>query len=230
MRAARGRGQTLGAPDEISLPELAGLDGVAVETHGDYDAVAFEGLDLTDQNANNANFLDCRLERCRLDGLLMRRTRVVECLLADLQAVSLDLSESVWRDCLMTGGRVGVLTAPAAKWARVRVRGAKLDFVNFRGAQLLDVVFEGCVIADIDFADAQLTRVEFLDCVVDDLNLGGAALSRVDLSGATLRMLRGLGSLRGAVVSQDQLLDLAPLLAAHLGLEVRAQKSRPTRA
>lgn len=223
MRGARGRGQVHGPPSEISLPELARFDGVTVETHGDYDSVAFEGLDLTDQNANNANFLDCKLERCRLDGLLMRRTRVVECLLADLQAVSLDLTESVWRDSLVTGGRLGVLTAPAVKWARVRVRGAKLDFVNLRSAQLQDVVFESCAIAEIDFVDAQLTRVEFLDCMVDDLNLGGATLSRVDLSGATLRTLRGLGSLRGAVVSQDQLLDLAPLLAAHLGLEVRAQ-------
>jgi phage terminase large subunit-like protein len=51
----------------------------------------------------------------------MRRTRVVDCLLADLQAVSLDLTESVWRDWLMTGGRLGALTAPAAgRWGQVQ--------------------------------------------------------------------------------------------------------------
>jgi uncharacterized protein YjbI with pentapeptide repeats len=222
MGTATGRGQVPEPPREISLPDLAGFDGAVVEPHGDYDAVAFEDLDLTDQNANNANFLDCRIERCRLDGLLMRRTRVVDCLLSDLQAVSLDVAESVWRDSLVTGGRLGVLTAPRAKWSRVRVRGAKLDFVNLRGSQLQDVVFESCVIAEIDFADARLTGVSFLDCKVDDLNVQGGALSRVDLSGATLQTVRGLGGLRGAIVSQDQLLDLAPLLAAHLGLEVRA--------
>jgi hypothetical protein len=32
----------------------------------------------------------------------------------------------------------------------------------------------------------------------------------------------GVGSLRGTVVSATQLLELAPLLAAHLGIDVRA--------
>jgi hypothetical protein len=43
----------------------------------------------------------------------------------------------------------------------------------------------------------------------------------VDLSGAKLRSLVGVESLRGAIVSHEQLVDLAPLLAAELGLEVR---------
>ena len=207
-------------PREISLPQLATFDGSRLETHGDYDAVAFEDLDLTGQNANNANFLDCRLERCRVDGLLLRRARVVDSLLADLQAASLDLTEAVWRDSLVTGGRLGAVVAAATKWARVRVRGGKLDFLNFRGATLQDVVFEACVIGEIDLGNAQLTNVSFVDCKVDDLNVGGATMSRVDLSRASLHALRGLQSLRGAIVSQDQLLDLAPLLADHLGLEV----------
>jgi uncharacterized protein YjbI with pentapeptide repeats len=209
------------APHDIALPRLEAFDDGSLQTHGDYDAVEFVDLDLGDQNATNANFLDSRLERCRLDRLLMRRARVVDCLLADVHAVTVDLTESVWRDSLMTGGRLGAMTAPGAKWARVRVRGAKLDFVNLRGAQLQDVVFDGCVIGEIDVTDAELTMVGFVDSNVDDLNLQGASLSQVDLSRATLRTLRGLDNLRGAIVSQDQLLDLAPLLAEHLGLKVR---------
>jgi hypothetical protein len=43
----------------------------------------------------------------------------------------------------------------------------------------------------------------------------------VDLSGARLRTLVGIESLRGAIIGYSQLVDLAPLLAAQLGLEVR---------
>ena len=48
-----------------------------------------------------------------------------------------------------------------------------------------------------------------------------ATLSKVDLSGARLQTVIGVDNLRGAIISQEQLLDLAPLLAAQLGLEVR---------
>jgi hypothetical protein len=47
----------------------------------------------------------------------------------------------------------------------------------------------------------------------------------VDLSGARLRSLVGVESLRGAIVSHEQLVDLAPILAEHLGLEVRSDAS-----
>jgi hypothetical protein len=48
-----------------------------------------------------------------------------------------------------------------------------------------------------------------------------ASLSKVDLSGAKLRTLVGVDGLRGAIINREQLLDLAPLLAAQLGVEVR---------
>lgn len=191
-----------------------------LEPHGDYDAVDFADCDFSEQVANNAKFLDCRLVRCRADGLLLRRARFVECLVTDLAAVGIDLSESVWRDSELAGGRVGAMTAHTARFTRVRVSGGKYDFVNLRGATLQDVVFEGCLLGEVDAADSTLTNVTFIDCKVDDLNVNNATLDRVDLRGASLRALSGLQSLRGAVVTTAQLLDLAPLLADHLGIVV----------
>jgi len=56
---------------------------------------------------------------------------------------------------------------------------------------------------------------------VEELAVSGARLTDFDLSGARLSSIRGIESLRGATISAAQMLDLAPLLAAHLGLEVR---------
>lgn len=208
------------APDEMVLPELTPHAGDPLEPHGDYDAVSFTDLDFSAQNANNAKLLDCAVVRCRADGLLLRRARLVETLVADLQAATIELTESVWRDSLLTGGRLGAAVAAASQLTRVRVRGAKIDFLNLRGATLRDVVFENCLVGELDVAEATLTDVDFPGSRVDSLAVRNATLTRVDLSGATLQMLSGLDHLRGAIVSAAQLIDLAPLLADHLGIAV----------
>ena len=208
------------APAEMALRELMPHSAEALATHGDYDAVSFTDLDLSGQNANNASLLDCALLRCRADGLLLRRARLVETLVADLKAVTVDLTESVWRDSMLTGGRIGAAAAPGARLTRVRFRGAKLDFLNLRGATLQDVVFQDCVLGEVDASEARLTDVEFSGSKVAALAFRGSTLVRVDLSGATLQTLSGLDHLRGAIVSPAQLLDLAPALADHLGIAV----------
>ena len=89
---------------------------------------------------------------------MLRRARFVETLVADLKAATVDLAESVWRDSMLTGGRLGVAAAPSAKLTRVRFRGVKLDFLNLRGATLQDVVFEDCVLGEVDVSEASADR------------------------------------------------------------------------
>jgi uncharacterized protein YjbI with pentapeptide repeats len=209
-------------PPRLSLPQLTPFDSDRVGSGSDHDAVDFVDLDLSGQDASDARFLECRLLRCALDGTSLRRSRVVGSLLADASAASLDLSDSTWRDAEISGGRIGALSLAGASLSGVRVRGGRFGFANLTGAQLDDVVFEGCEVGSLDTRSAQLRRVTFVDCTVDELDITGATLTAVDLSGARLRSLIGVESLRGAIIGEGQLLDLAPLLAAQLGLEIRA--------
>jgi uncharacterized protein YjbI with pentapeptide repeats len=209
----------------FSLPDLTAFSGDRLEPRRDYDAIDFVDRDFTGQDASDARFLECRLERCHLDGLSMRRVRVVDSLLSEVRAASVDLTDSTWRDSRMSGGRLGAMTLAGATWTGIRVHGSKLGFVNLAGAHVEDVVFEACEIDSLDARGAQLRSVGFVDCTMDELNIAEATLSKVDLSGARLRSLVGVESLRGAIVSHEQLLDLAPLLAAQLGLEVRRASS-----
>jgi uncharacterized protein YjbI with pentapeptide repeats len=205
----------------LPLPDLTDFDGDLLKPGRDYDAIAFTDRDFTGQDASDARFLECRLERCCLEGLSMSRSRVVDCLLAEVYGASVDFADSLWRDSQMTGGRLGALVLAGATWTRVRVRGVKLGFVNLAAARLEDVVFEECEIGGMDARAAQLRSVAFVDCTVQELNVTEATLSKVDLSGARLRALVGVEGLRGAIINHEQLLDLAPLLAAQLGVEVR---------
>jgi uncharacterized protein YjbI with pentapeptide repeats len=211
-----------GQDRRASLPALTAFDRDTLLPDADYERIDFADLDLAGQDASGARFLECRLARCRLDGLILRRVRVIESLLEDVHGVSVDVGDSSWRDSEVSGGRLGALTLGGATWSGVRVRGSKVGFVSVAGASLEDVRFERCEIGGFDARGAGLRSVAFVDCTVDELNVSGATLANVDLSGAKLRSLIGVESLRGAIVGRRQLLDLAPLLAAQLGVDVRA--------
>jgi uncharacterized protein YjbI with pentapeptide repeats len=205
----------------FSLPALTAFDGAGLEPRHDYDALDFVEMDLTGQDAGDARFLECRLERCAVDRLSLRRARILGSLIADAHGASVDLADSTWRDSLVTGGRLGAVQLTGATMTAVRFHGTKLDYLNLSGAQLDDVVFEGCELGAVDARGATLGSVRFEDCSITELNVTEARLAKVDLSGARLSSLIGVDNLRGAIINHGQLLDLAPQLAAQLGIEVR---------
>lgn len=205
----------------IELPDLVPFAGRALEPRADYEAVDFVGLDLGGQQADNAGLLRCRLARCGLDELALPKGRLSECLLTECRGSAVDLSESIVRDTLVADGRFGVLSAPRSAWSGVRLRGGKVDLLDLSLGRLSDLAFEGCTIEILDLTAARLRTASFERCEIGELVLDDARLSDVDLTGAALRLVRGIGQLRGVTIARPQLLDLAPQLAAHLGLTIR---------
>ncbi|GGR02301.1 hypothetical protein GCM10010261_55580 [Streptomyces pilosus] len=220
-RAAGGPGVKAARRPELRLPAPERFEGGRLEPDGDYDGLEFREEDLTGQDGGGARFLDCALRGCALDGTRLSRARLLDSVLAGVRGVGTDLAEATLRDVELTDARLGGTQLHGAVLERVLVRGGKIDFLNLRGARLKDVVFEGCVLVEPDFGGARLERVEFVDCALKGADLSGATLKDVDLRGAAaLEIARGVDRLSGAVVSTAQLLDLAPVLAAELGIGV----------
>ncbi len=206
---------------EVRLPPLEPWAGGALEPDGDYDGLEFREADLSGQDGAGARFMDCALTGCAVDGTALPRARVLDSALTGLRGVGTNLAESTWRDVELRDPRLGGTQLHGAVMERVVVRGGKIDFLNLREARLKDVVFESCVLVEPDFAGARLERVEFVDCALREADFGNATLKDVDLRGAApLEITRGLDRLSGAVISTGQLLDLAPVLAAELGIRV----------
>ena len=216
-----GRARRSGSEPAFSLPELTAFAGTRLMPRQDYDAIEFVDLDLTGQDAADVRILDSSLGHCAVEGLSLRRARILGSLIADAYGASVDFANSTWRNSLVTGGRLGAVQLPGATLTAVRFRGTKLDYLNLSGAQLDDVTFEGCALGDVDARGATLRAVRFGDCSINELNVTEARLAKVDLSGARLSSLIGVDNLRGAIINHAQLLDLAPQLAAQLGVEVR---------
>jgi uncharacterized protein YjbI with pentapeptide repeats len=208
-------------PSEPNLGPLTPFDGDALEESGDHERVEFVEMDLAGARADTTSFVACRFERCGFDGASLQRTRAGELILADCHATSLDVTGSTWRDSLLTGGRFGAIVASRSAWTEVTLRGCKLDFVDLSAATLAGVVFEDCVVGEVDLAEARVRSVTVSGGEVRLLNVAGARVERLDISGSAVAELRGIESLRGTVISPSQLHDLAPLLAAHLGIRIR---------
>ncbi|MGW4669636.1 pentapeptide repeat-containing protein [Streptomyces sp. NPDC004324] len=206
---------------EVRLPPLEPHEGAPLEPDGDYDGLEFREADFAGQDGGGARFMDCALTGCALDETRLHHARVLDSVLTGVRGVGTDLAESTLRDVELVDARLGGVQLHGSVLERVLVRGGKIDYLNLRRARLKDVVFEGCVLVEPDFGGARLERVAFVDCAVRGADLTGATLVDVDLRhAAELDIARGVDRLAGAVISPSQLLDLAPVLAAALGVRV----------
>ncbi|WEO96709.1 pentapeptide repeat-containing protein [Streptomyces sp. FXJ1.172] len=206
---------------QVRLPPLEPWPGGQLAPDGDYDGLEFREADLAGQDGAGARFMDCALRQCAVDETGLRNARFLDTVLHGLRGVGTDLAEATFRDVELADPRLGGTQLHGAVLERVVVRGGKIDFLNLRMARLRDVVFDSCVLVEPDFAGARLERVEFVNCSLKDADFGGATLTDVDLRGAApLGISRGLDRMSGAVISTGQLLDLAPALAAELGIRV----------
>ncbi|WP_405490430.1 pentapeptide repeat-containing protein [Streptomyces sp. NBC_00096] len=222
--ARNGQKQTVKAAKrpEVRLPELMAWEGGGLEPDGDYDGLELVDEDFAGQDGRGARFMDCALRRCVLDEADLAKARILDSVLDGVRGVGTDLSGASLRDVELLDARLGGVQLHGAVLERVLVRGGKIDYLNLRTARLKDVVFEGCVLVEPDFGGAVLERVEFRDCVVRGAEFTGARMAEVDLRGAELGIARGVEALAGAVISPAQLFELAPAMAAQLGLRVLA--------
>ncbi|MEU3277777.1 pentapeptide repeat-containing protein [Streptomyces antibioticus] len=219
--AGRAAGVKRARRPEVRLPALEPFGGAGLEPDGDYDGVEFRGTSLAGQDGGGARFMDCALAGCALDETRLDHARLLDTILTGIRGVGTRLAEATLRDVELVDARLGGTQLHGAVLERVVVRGGKIDYLNLRQARLRDVVFESCVLVEPDFGGARLERVEFVDCALRSVDLTGATLTDVDLRGATeLTLAAGADRLAGAVISAGQLFDLAPVLAARLGIRV----------
>lgn len=201
------------------LPELDEAPGPELTGGGTSDGLRFAGLELTG-DATGAHFLECELTECGLDGVPFDRARLATCRLADCNATEVSFVDATWLDVVVTGGRLGALTAHGGQWTRVLFRDVKADYLNLRGATVVDVGFTGCTIGELDLSGAELRQLRFSGTQIGSLVLDATRNRDVDLRGAEVARLDGVAGLPGCTISREQLMAWADGLAAHLGIRV----------
>lgn len=153
------------------------------------------GLNLDRFEATDAVF-----EKVEMTALRTYRVQFNRVAFADIRATGMDFAEGYFEDCLFSN--------------------VKFDEASFRMTQFKRVQFENCVLNKADFYQAKLSHVSFSNCELEQTNFDKASCQAVDFRGENLSLLRGILGLKGALISQEQLIQIAPLLAAELEFKI----------
>lgn len=206
----------------LRLPELTAAGAADVKPEDVREAELLTSAGLPSLQWDRTTLRGCQIEVVAVAAWVLDRCRLLECRLADPEVTSVRGRDATWRAVEVRGGRLPALELDGSTWDGVMLSGTRLGYVNLRDATLTDVEFAGCRIDTLDLGAATAHRLRFADCVVEELIVTRAALRDGDLRGATIDQVQGVAGLAGASVSPDQVLALAPALAAELGIHVGA--------
>lgn len=185
----------------------------------------FEGLHFNKVSFDQAPLQGSTFQECQFTGVSMhnaqlRGARFLESSFSRLYAPVFNAPRAAFRDVLLEGTRWGSARLDDSSWTSVHMDGGKLDYLDLRNSRLENVLFSDCIIEELDLSGATANRVAFRRCRIGSLDPTDARLRDVDLRTTQLRLLTRLDGLSGATIDENQLMELAPLLAAHLGLRI----------
>ena len=224
-------------PPVLTAPDLSRLrDGAADELAAGemVEDLRLAEADLSGAGLSAISLLSCRFSEVFADDTDLTAARLVDCRLERLSSTYLHSPRSTWRAVELTGSRIGAWELYDADIESLLIEDCRLGFANLAGTGMSDVLIRGTRIDELDLSGIEAQRVRFEDCRVGTLRLRGGSLSDVDLRGLEMSVVDGVDSLAGTTISGEQLTELAPLMAAHLGLRVKdgrepAPQSAPTR-
>jgi uncharacterized protein YjbI with pentapeptide repeats len=204
----------------LRLPELTDASDAELEIDDERERERFVDIDLTGRPLMGIRFAECELDGVSLTEADLRSARFIESRLMRVNAPVLRAPSSTWREVVVQHSRVGSGELFESSWRSVSIQNCKIGYLNLRASELVDVEFVDCVIDELDLGGSRATRVSFTRTSIAALDVVRATLTDFDLRGAELRSIRGLESLRGSTITELQLVELAPLLAEHLGMIV----------
>ncbi|MCB2174547.1 MAG: hypothetical protein KQH57_01935 [Actinomycetales bacterium] len=193
----------------------------ALEVEGDYELLAFDGIDLSGQDGRESRFVECALTGCTLDETRLDESHLVETTIAAARGTTVHLRDGSWRQVTWVDCRLGALLATGARLDGVTVRGGKIDFLALAGATVHELRLEGVWIGELGLGGATVRRLTLVDCRVDRIDAAGATLRECDLRGGEIAVVDGIAGLAGATINEDQAVALAPALAAALRIRVQ---------
>lgn len=210
-------------PPALTAPDLSRLrDGEADElTAGEMvEDLELVEADLSGGDLSALTLLSCRFSEVFANDTDLAAARLVDCRLERLSATYLHSPRSTWRTVELVDSRIGAWELYDADVESLLMEDCRLGFTNLAGTTVRDLLIRATRIDELDLSGIDAQRVRFEDCRVGTLRLHGGSLSDVDLRGLEMRTVSGVGSLAGATINGQQLSELAPLLAQHLGLRV----------
>ncbi len=200
------------------LRELPAWSGIVEDQRLEIDNAQLEAGNFS--GINRIQIDGSLLKGVNLSGLQLEQYELTDSVLQKVDGIGLRSSDSHWlrvqaSDARMTGADFG-----SGHFEDCVFRNLKLDEAGFRFATFKRVRFEQCILRKADFSSAKLQHVVFTDCDFNTINFNSAVCSSVNIQNQDLTTLKGVFGLKNATISSEQLIQLAPLLAAELNFQL----------
>ena len=178
-------------------------------------------LDLAD----SVDLAYATLEQCSVaadaESVDLTGATVLDVEMSAVRIASLRLRDAGVRRLRITGGRIGTLDLSEAHVSELELRDVRVDYLNLGAATVTDAEIADCTIRTIDMPQAELTRVRFTGTTSDEVDPRGMRAKDVDLRGLDALAFLDANSLRGATLTSFQVQQLAPVIAASLGIQIK---------
>lgn len=199
---------------------LAQLDGWAGDVSDE--------VELSECSVQNKDFSSVRrleVEGCELAGIQFvgakfDKLHLGDSVLSRMEAAGVRAPEAAFLRIAVTGSRLTGADFGAASFEDCVFENVKFDEAGLRFAIFKRVRFENCVLRNADFSGAKFSNVTFTNCDFEGANFDNASCRLVDLRGEDLSNIKGVLGLKGTMISSEQLVQLAPLLATEVGLDI----------
>lgn len=218
------RSGTAAKPADLPGPVLPGHREALYEIRwdellldGEGDGVRIEGGDSDGRPCTRLVLRTAWLRGVQSPGLNCSGLRITDvrwerCDLSNAQLRGMEALRAEWLECRMLG-----LAAPECRWDRVRITGGEARYARFPDATWTNCLLSGCDLREVDLRGANLRGTAFPGCDLTGADLRGANLDGADLRGAQIEGVEWHAEdVRGAIVSADQALAMAPLLGIRI--------------
>ena len=175
------------------------------------ESIRSKSLCIKQAKLNNIVMQDVEIRDCGMDDIILYK-----CELPALKVPKLSGDRIEFMSCRMSGVQIYESTL-----RDVLFQGSKLDLANFRFAKLKNVIFDSCELKDIDFIGVEFDNVKLVNCELENADFSNSKIIKLDLRSNQLNNIKGIMSLKGAIVSSSQLIAIAPQLAIEAGLIVQ---------
>jgi uncharacterized protein YjbI with pentapeptide repeats len=205
----------------ISAPDVPPALGDGTLSHsGHLDGVLLEGLSGS-VDAPHAHLVECVVRHADVDRLDLSGSVLADVEIEELRGVDVSFREARWQTVRMTGGRIGTLDLSRSDLTGVELRGVRVDYLTLAGATASDLLFVDCTIGSLDAPQATLSRVRFDGCRVDEVDNRDWRIEHVDLRGLEALRYLDMAALRGATLSERQVMALGRDFASAAGVLIR---------
>lgn len=145
------------------------------------------------------DMMNAKLSQCSAMNVISYRASLIrcsftKCRLTGLQLPDAHIKDAVFEDCL-------------------------LELSNFRNVQFERCHFKNCDLREADFAGSNLKNVLFENCEFAGVDFSNASCARVEFEETNLSEIKGISGLKGATMTEQNLIEIAPLLAREWGIK-----------